>query len=185
MKWDLPLSVNVDGKEVPIRGGCDFRIVLDVISALNDEELSDGDRIRCALFIFYEGAESIEDCETAFVEMLTIINGGKPCASNGKDFAPKVVDWEHDFSQIAPPVSRILGYDVRTPGKYTHWYSFLGAFSEIGDCTFSTVVSIRTKMASGKKLEKWEEEFKRNNQNLVMLPKTLSEEEEEYLSLEF
>ena len=72
------------------------------------------------------------------------------------------MDWEHDFQNIAPPVSRVLGYDVRTPNKYTHWWTFLGGYMEIGETTFSNVVSIRSKMAKGKKLEQYEKEFCNN-----------------------
>ena len=37
--WSLPISVEIDGTEYAIRNKCDYRVVLDVISALNDEEL--------------------------------------------------------------------------------------------------------------------------------------------------
>ena len=54
---------------------------------------------------------------------------------------------------------------------------------EIGECTFATIVSIRAKKQKGKKLEKWEEEFYRENYDKVNLPQKLTKEEEEFLSL--
>ena len=40
MMWDLPISVEIDGEIYQIRNRCDYRIVLDVICALNDNELT-------------------------------------------------------------------------------------------------------------------------------------------------
>jgi hypothetical protein len=48
MMWNLPLSVEIDGKDYKIRNKCDYRMVLDVINALNDEELEKVYRIQCA-----------------------------------------------------------------------------------------------------------------------------------------
>ena len=180
MTWSLPYSVSIDGKEHSIRNKCDYRIVLDAILALNDDDLTIEEKINCALFIFYENISEIEDFETATKEMFRIINGGEQTDGN-QDQKPSLMDWEHDFQQIAPPISRVLGYDVRTPDKYTHWYSFLGGYMEIGECTFSTIVSIRSKRSKGKKLEKWEEEYLRDHKNMVELPKKLTQEEQEFL----
>ena len=162
MTWSLPYSVSIDGKEHSIRNKCDYRIVLVAIRALNDDDLTIEEKINCALFIFYENISEIEDFETATKEMFRIINGGEQPESN-QEQKTQLMDWEHDFQQIAPPISRVLGYDVRTPDKYMHWYSFLGGYMEIGECTFNTFVGIRDKKIKGKKLDKWEEEIYRNN----------------------
>ena len=181
MMWDLPIAVEINGKTHPIRNKCDYRVVLDVICALNDNELTDEEKIKCALFIFYEDISKIEDFDTAIKEMFRIINGGEEQEEN-QEQKPQLMDWEHDFSQLAPPISRVLGYNVRTPDKYTHWYSFLGGYMEIGECTFSTIVSIRSKRAKGKKLDKWEEEYIREHRKMVELPRKLTAEEEEFLN---
>lgn len=181
MMWDLPIAVDINGKSHPIRNKCDYRVVLDVICALNDNELTDEEKVKCALFIFYEDISAIEDFEKAIKEMFRIINGGEEQEESAEQ-KPQLMDWEHDFSQLAPPISRVLGYDVRTPDKYTHWYSFLGGYMEIGECTFSTIVSIRSKRAKGKKLDKWEEEYIREHRKTVELPRKLTAEEEEFLN---
>ena len=181
MMWDLPIAVEIKGKSHPIRNECDYRVVLDVICALNDNELTDEEKVKCALFIFYENISAIDDFDTAIKEMFQIINGGEE-QEKSQEQKPQLMDWEHDFSQLAPPISRVLGYDVRTPNKYTHWYSFLGGYMEIGECTFSTIVSIRSKRAKGKKLDKWEEEYIREHRKMVELPRKLTAEEEEFLN---
>ena len=179
--WDLPIVVEINGKIHPIRNKCDYRVVLDVICALNDNELTDEEKVKCALFIFYEDISQIDDFDTAIKEMFRIINGGEEQEEN-QEQKPSLMDWEHDFSQLAPPISRVLGYDIRTSDKYTHWYSFLGGYMEIGECTFSTIVSIRSKRAKGKKLDKWEEEYIREHRKMVELPRKLTAEEEDFLN---
>lgn len=158
-------------------------MVLDVISALNDEELSEQERMQCALYIFYEDLTGCMDGETAVKEMLAIINNGD--VEQEQTSKPRLMDWEHDFKMLAPPVSHILGYDVRDSEKYTHWYSFIGAYMNIGECTFSNIISIRSKRAKNKKLEKWEEEFYRDNRKMVDLPQKITAEEQALLDLEW
>ena len=184
MIWDLPVAVEINGKKHAIRNNCDYRVVLDAICALNDNELTDEEKVKCALFIFYEDVSKIDNFETAIKGMFRIINNGEEEDAT-PDNKPQLMDWEHDFTQLAPPISRVLGYDVRTPEKYTHWYSFLGGYMEIGECTFATVVSIRNKRAKGKKLEKWELEFLREHRKMVDLPQKLTTEEEALLNSEW
>ena len=181
MMWSLPISVEIDGTEYTIRNKCDYRVVLDVISALNDEELEMKYRIECALFIFYEDLTGLKDIQTAITEMMKIINLGEETTEE-EQHKPQLMDWEHDFTQLAPPISRTLGYSVRDAKNYTHWYDFIGAYMEIGECTFSNIVSIREKKIKGKKLEKYEQEFYRENRKLIDLPHKLTAEEEEFLN---
>lgn len=180
MIWSLPISVKIDGKEYAIRNKCDYRVVLDVISALNDEELEMEHRLECALFIFYEDLTGLKDIQTAITEMMKIINLGEETAEEEQQ-KPQLMDWEHDFPQLAPPISRVLGYSVRDANRYTHWWDFIGAYMEIGKCTFANIISIRNKRMKGKKLEDWEREFYRENKKMVDLPHKLTDEEQEWL----
>ena len=181
VEYDLPLAVTIDGRQFQIRERCDYRIVLRCLNALNDQELTDEQRLQCALVIFYEDYDLIQDWQTAINEMFRIISYGDTGENDQQ--RPVLMDWEKDFSQIAPPVSRILGYEVRTPGKYTHWWTFVGGYMEIGECTFSTIVSIRSKKQKGQKLEKWEEAFYRENRSKINLPQKFTKEEEEFFAL--
>lgn len=175
MTWDLPVSVNIDGKEYRIRNNCDYRVVLDVMAAITDTSMEKENRLECALLIFYENLAGCENMDVAISEMMRIINNGDDDKDDSQE-AP-VMDWAHDFKIIAPPVSRILGRDIRAAESYTHWWTFLGAFQEIGESVFANVVSIRRKKQKGKKLEKWEIEFYRENKKMIDLPLKLSDEE--------
>ena len=179
----LPLMVSNGETNLIIRNKCDYRIVLDVFDALNDEELTDEEKAQCGLVIFYENYEEIQDPQEALNDMMLIIsysNEGE--AKKENDNRPPLVDWSKDFKYIAPPVSRVLGYDIREP-KITHFWTFMGAYMEIGECQFSTIISIRSKRAKNQKLEKWEEEYVRENPELFEIKQKFTKEEEEFFSL--
>ena len=190
MSWNLPISVEIDGTEYPIRNKCDYRVVLDVIKALNDEDLDMQYRIQCALFIFYGNDEldtkekvlqafkTKENTQIAIAEMTKIISRGE---EREQDDKPPIMDWEHDFSHIAPPINRVLGYSVRDENNYTHFWDFIGAYQEIGECSWANIVSVRSKRMKGKPLDKWEREFYNENRKLIDLPHKLTDEEQEWL----
>ena len=180
MMWNLPESVEIDGAKYKITNKCDYRMVLDVICALNDKDLTDEEKVGTALYIFYENLSGCTNLEQAVIEMYRIISYGEE-QDEKEEQKPRLMDWEHDFQQIAPPVSRILGYDVRTPNKYTHWYTFIGGYMEMGECNFQTVIAIRSKRANGKKLDDSEKEFYRQNKKMVDLPLNLTSEEQDWL----
>jgi hypothetical protein len=184
--YTLPYFVEIDGKKLNIRNKCDFRVVLDVIEALNDNELDDQQRIVCALYIFYgeEELKKTANIEEAVRQMFAVINGGEE--ESDQPDKPQLMDWNHDFPQLAPPISRVLGYDIRLPDKYTHWWTLLSGYMEIGgDCLFSQIVGIRQKRNKGKKLDDWEREFYRENRKKVDLPMKLSREEQEFLDFDW
>jgi hypothetical protein len=177
--WNLPTAVEIDGKEYKITNKCDYRMVLDVICALNDNELDDEQKIRTALYVFYEDISECNDIEKAIKEMYKIISYGEEDDVQGEN-KPKLIDWEHDFNMLVAPINRVLGYEIRSV-DYLHWYTFLSGYMEIGECQFNTVVSIRSKRAKGKKLDDWEKEFYKENKKMVDLPQNLTEEEQEWL----
>lgn len=183
MMWSLPLKVNINGEEHSIRNKCDYRVILDVISALNDNELTNEEKMKCSLYIFYENVNKINDFKQAIKEMFRIINLGKE--EENEKTNPILMNWQQDFSQIAPPVSRVLGYSVRDENRFTHWYDFIGAYMEIGECCFSNIISIRIKKQKGKKLEKWEREFYQENKKIIDLPLNITSEEIEWLESEW
>ena len=80
---------------------------------------------------------------------------------------PKTMDWEQDANILIPEINKILGYEVRNPDIKTHWWTFLGAYMGIGEGLFSNIVRIRQKKAKGKKLEKYEQEFYKENKTLI------------------
>ena len=180
MNCNLPFDVIVDGEKHNIRNRCDYRVILDIIEILNDADLTNVEKIQTSIFVFYEEPDKIENVVVAFEELLKVLNLGED--NDGNNLEKPIMDWQHDFPQIAPAVSRVLGYSVRNPENYTHWYDFCGAYMEIGgDCTFANIVSLRSKMRKGKKLDECELEFYRKNKKIIDLPQHLTQDEKEWL----
>jgi len=53
--------------------------------------------------------------------------------------------------------------------EYLHWWTFISAYYEIGDCFFAQIVRIRNLKAKGKPLDKTDQQLYRENRELVDL----------------
>lgn len=163
--WNYPTSLTIAGKEYGINW--DYRAVIKIFTALNDYELKQEENyVQCAviLSLFYKDYESIpiEHWQEALDLMKEFIDMG--IEENAEK--TKLMDWDKDAPLIIPTVNKILGYEVREP-RLTHWWTFLGAYMNIGECLFSNVINIRRKKIKGKKLEKYEQEFYSENKSLI------------------
>ena len=177
--WSFPTSLNIGGVDYEIR--TDYRAVLDVFAALNDPELQDESEEltayaqgQCILQILFPQCDDIPDehVQEALQKVSEFIDMG----IREERKKPKTMDWEQDAPIIIPAVNKVLNTEIRAQ-KYIHWWTFLGAYMEIGESLFSEVINIRQKKAKGKKLEKWEQEFYRENKSLVDLKKKYTEAE--------
>lgn len=171
--YELPHTAIIGGVEYEIRS--DYREILDIFSVFNDSELPETYKITCAMQIFYPKFDEIEDIETAANTMLLFINANEEELSNGKRNEKPLMDWEKDIGLVIPPINRILQCEVREI-KYMHWWTFLGAFMEIGECTFNTYVSIRDKNNRGEKLDKAEQRIYKENRDKIDIKKKIDAE---------
>ena len=180
--FELPTSIFIDGTEHPIRNRGDFRMVLDCFEALSDSELDADYRIVTGLIIFYDGMKDEHDVmttfgknlETAIKKMYEFFNCNQPNAA-GAVMKHKLVDWKQDAQLIAGAVNTVAKKEVRAE-SYLHWWTFMGYYLNIGDSAFSTIVGIRHKIKSGKKLENHEKEFKRDNPQYFVWDSQTTEE---------
>jgi hypothetical protein len=186
MGYGLPKSVTVGDQEFAVR--YDYRVILDIFEAMNDPELNDQDRALAVLQMFYPSWEELPDFDDALRECMVFINGGKAQPEDRK--APNLVSWEQDYPYIVAPINRVLGYEVRAveydPEANSgglHWWTFLAAYYEIGDCLFAQIVRIRDKKARGKPLDKADREFYRKNQDLINIKTRYSEAEKDLLDM--
>jgi len=175
MSYRLPTSLVVNGVDRPIR--YQYTAILDIISAINDRELKDNEKVYVFLYILYEDFEDMpeEDYEEAFRVGQEFMDNG--VESEKKDNV-KRVDFDQDARLLIPAINRVAGREIRLDPDI-HWWTFLGWFMEIGDCTYSQVLNIRSKKAAGKPLEKWEQEFYSQNKKIVDIQVKLTEEEKE------
>lgn len=186
MNYDLPKSVLINGEEFEIR--YDYRVILYLFEIINDPEIDDQERAIAVLSNFYVDFDTLTDYEKAIQECFWFINGGKYEEETKKSH--KLVSWEQDFQYIVAPVNRILGYEIRskeydieTNTGGVHWWTFLSAYMEIGDCLFAQIVNIRNKKAKGKKLDKSEQEFYRKNQEIVDIKNKYTQSDDEIIKM--
>ncbi|MBR1750848.1 MAG: hypothetical protein IJ740_08220 [Ruminococcus sp.] len=155
----------------------DFRAVLQIFTALADPDLDSREKCYITLKCLFKDFESIppEDIAEAAEKAYWFADGGD--IPKGGPAPVRIIDWQQDEHLIFPAVNKAAGFETRAV-KYLHWWTFLGLFAEVGEGLFSQVMSIRTKRAKGKKLDKWEQEFLREHKHLVELKARLTEEEQ-------
>lgn len=184
MEYGLPKSVCIGGKEFEIR--YDYRVILDIFEVLNDADLNDNARAYTVLNMFYMDFDSLTDYEAAVKECFRFINGGN--IEENQKRRVQLMSWAQDFQYIVAPVNRVLGYEMRaidydfaenTGG--IHWWTFLSAYFEIGDCLFAQIVRIRELKSKGKPLDKQDREFYRNNRDIIDLKVKVSDAENELI----
>lgn len=178
--WELPTSINVNNHEYAIR--TDYRAVLDVLTALSDKEMQGDSQaetnyiyamLMIEIMVIDCDSVPIEEYQEVIEKLSDFIDMG---IEPDDKKSPRIMDWEQDATLIIPAVNRVVGKEIRAE-QYMHWWTFLSAYMEIGDCSFSNILEIRKKKAHGKKLEKWEQEYIRENKNIVLLREKLTDEE--------
>ena len=185
--YGLPTTVTVNDITYTIRDSGDFRMVLECFSVLNDVELSENERILIFLLIFYEDFNEVEnvlsldqDTLKALIDnAFSFFNCGQQHTSGETNY--KTIDWKDDEQLISSAINKVAGKEIRAE-IYLHWWTFMGYFNAIGESALSTVVGIRSKILKGKKLEKYEQEFKRDNPQYFMWDRrTLQQKEDDEL----
>ena len=166
MNLDLPYTLTVDGEEKAIN--CDFRDIITICNCFNDTSLKAGERTFIMLNNLYvDDFTQFTDIKEAVRQAVWFIDWGKEYKE--KESSPRIMDWEQDYNLIISAVNNKAGVlDVREL-DFLHWWTFLGYFSDRGECQFSSVTEIREKLNRGKKLERWEKEILRDNRELIIL----------------
>lgn len=184
--YTIPTTIEINGQDFKIRNRGDYRVVLDCFEALQDVELSENERIVASLIIFYDDIQDIEDLsilpdlEVATKEMFKFFNCGQE-ESSGHQSNYKLIDWNKDSLLICSGVNNVAKTEIRAL-DYLHWWTFMSYYMAIGESPLSTVVGIRSKIAKGKKLEKYEQQFRRDNPQYFNTDyKTIKQKEDDEL----
>lgn len=178
MTYALPTSLDIAGAPYAIYS--DYRRVLEIFEMLSDPELSDQDHATLMLEGLFCDFESIpaESYQEAVAQAVWFLDGGITRERTGE---PVVMDWAQDYPYMIAPVNRIMGCEIRSLA-YCHWWTFLAAWQEIGDCFFSNLVNIRMKRAKGKKLDKDEQAFYKKNRQAVELKRKYTNAENDLVA---
>ncbi|MBO6253087.1 MAG: hypothetical protein J6O49_05475 [Bacteroidaceae bacterium] len=180
--FDIPVSIQIGEQQLNIRNKGDYRMVLDCFAALNDTELEKEERVYCALIIFYEDFNDLEDLahctflNEAVKKMYWFFNCGED-KGVGANKHRKLIDWEGDSQLIASAINKVANTEIRM-APYIHWWTFMGYYLAIGESPLAMIVGIRSKIMEGKKLEKYETKFKNDNPQYFMWDSKSVEEKE-------
>lgn len=183
--YSLQTTISVNQASFGITDKGDFRMVLDCFKALNDEELSDTEKMYASLIIFYEDINSIEDIyanaeyiEGLQIEMMKFFNGGEPeDEQSAKAKQYRLIDWDKDSNLICSAINNVAKTEVRAL-DYLHWWTFLGYYMAIGDCALTTIITIRSKIAKNEKLEDYEKKFRNENPEYFTIDMRSNEQRE-------
>lgn len=170
--YDLPTSLRIGEVDYTIRSG--WRAVMDIFSAFADPDLDGEMKTEIMIQILYPQWEQIppRHLQEAVEKACEFLDCGmKPDQKN----RPRTMDWEQDAPLILPAVNAVAGREVRLDPEL-HWWTFFGWYMSIGEGLFGSVLNIRQKKVKGKKLDKHEEEFYRDNHHIIDLKKAESEE---------
>ena len=165
--YEIPKKILVGEQSYIIRAGGDYRMILDCFSILDDIELTLEERILTCLIVFYEKFNNLDDILTdnniqeLVKQMFWFFNCGEEEQEQQRS-SRKLMDWKQDSQLICSAINKVANMEVRNV-EYMHWWTFMGYYMAIGECPYSTILSIRDKIISGKKLEKHEKEFKQKN----------------------
>lgn len=177
----LPEKLTVGDYDRPIR--TDYRNILQVFEAFQDPELTQEEKWVVAIYLMFEDffcaddvLQAVQDgfsLEEAMNQISWFISAGQP---EKKVLELPTYNWKQDEQMIFSAVNKVAGRETREL-EYLHWWTFLGYFNEVGEGTFSFIVGIRNKLNKGKKLEKHEKEFLKNNEEIVRLIKCKTRED--------
>lgn len=170
--YELPTSLNVGEVEYSINYG--WKTAIEIFQAINDPKLSHEVKLAVMVRMLFPDWAKIP--KENIMEAVEKANGFLDCGSKWEKLPkPRIMDWKQDAGIIIPAVNAVAGQDVRLDPNI-HWWTFFGWYMGISDSMFSSVLRIRQKKTKGKKLEKYEEEFYRENKNVIDLKKDESEE---------
>lgn len=174
----LPTSLNIQGKEYEIRS--DYRDCLVILQAYSDPDLTDMEKGAVCISILYKEPPAPEHLQEAYDKAVWFLNCGDT-VQKPHTHQP-TYDWEQDEQMIFSAINKVANKEIRS-AEYMHFWTFIGLFNEIdGQGTFATIINIRNKKNKHKRLEKWEQEFYRNNKEIIDIKRKYTEGEKEVLS---
>lgn len=145
----LPETLTVGGAEYPIR--TDYRNILQIFEAFQDPELYPEEKQIVSVYLLFadfSGPDDVDaavgngfDMEEAVKQIAWFIAAGRP---EKKDDRP-TYSWRQDEQMIFSAVNKVAGTETREL-PYLHWWTFVGYFNEIEECTFTYIIGIRHKL---------------------------------------
>lgn len=160
----LPTSLNLQGTEYAINA--DFRPCVSIMQIFERGDLSDQEKIMCMVGVLYVDEIPPDLLEEAAMQASWFLNCGEQTReSKSRDYG-RLFSWEQDLKFILAGIEKNVG-SIRSREFY-HWWDFVNAFMEMGECVFSTIIHQRKLKKTGKQ-SKTDKEWWADNKDIAEL----------------
>lgn len=173
---NLPEQLEVAGKMRDIN--FDFKTAINIMTIFERADLTEFEKMQVMVGILFVDDIADEDVAQAAQKAVWFLNVGEDTADSSDDSYGRLYSWEQDARFIISAVDKVLGKSSRK--ENLHWWEFVSAFYEIGDCTFSTIVHQRKLKKRGKQSEE-DKRWWNENIHIAKLKEVYTDEENEAL----
>lgn len=118
----------------------DFRIGMQISEALNDVNLAEAEQMTTAMRLLY-GKGIPHDSSVAQEGLKWYMSGGEPSSCRHSD-GKVTFDFEQDNRLVYSAFRARFGIDLTR--DRLHWFAFLAMLSDLGGCSLSDIVDIRS-----------------------------------------
>ena len=172
----LPDRLEVGGKLYGINA--DVKNIFRIIDAMNDERLTDISKLLVFISRFYTEEIPSEYRMEAYEKAREFIDGGRSMMGTRVE-SVRLVDFEQDELLLFAALNSAAKTEIRAL-PFVHWWTFLGYYISLPpDSLFAQIVTIRSKKAKGRKLEKWEHDFYNANKEMIDLKRKYTPQQQE------
>lgn len=155
----LPTKIKVNDNIYNIN--YDFRIVINIILAFEDKELTNTEQVYIMIKNLYKEEVRPEDRMEAMKKALKFIDGGtEPELEN--DIKPKrIYSFKKDGNYIFSGINQTHHINL-SENENMHWWVFLSFFMDMStDCTFGELVYYRKRKNENKLTKEEKEQYKK------------------------
>lgn len=173
----LPTSLVVQGCEYAINA--DFRPCINIMRMFERNDLTDREKIQCMVGILYKDEIPMRLMNEAAQQAVWFLNLGDEETSGSGNPPMRLFSWEQDLKFIISAVDKSAGFSTRSKEFY-HFWEFMSAFMESGECVFNTIVHQRKLKRTGKQT-KADKEWWAENKDIAELKVEFTDDEKAIL----
>lgn len=173
----LPTFLMVQGCEYAINA--DFRPCINIMRMFERNDLTDREKIQCMVGILYKDEIPMQLMNEAAQQAVWFLNLGDEETSGSGKPPMRLFSWEQDLKFIISAVDKSAGFSTRSKEFY-HFWEFMSAFMESGECVFNTIVHQRKLKRTGKQT-KADKEWWAENKDIAELKVEFTDDEKAIL----
>lgn len=173
----LPSSFFLQGREYAFNA--DWRPCVNIMRMFERNDLTDSEKIECMVEIFYKDEIPYRLVPEAAQKAVWFLNLGNETTDKKGSSVGRLFSWEQDLKFIISAVDKSAGFSIRSKEFY-HFWEFMSAFFESGECVFNTIVHQRKLKKTGKQT-KADREWWAENKDIAELKVELTADEQEVL----